>query len=157
MSRVLLCVLVVACSALLVASVHPHGAAVLSEVSSASESVASAAPGSHCFSTHNALPAGSEGTPVVFSTQTFCNSVVEGLAEPFPTEKEFREACVGMFGADKCLHQCRELAQLFDAAIVTRAPGGGISRGNPAGYAMQQADCEYCLKFHQCTPKSVVV
>jgi hypothetical protein len=133
-----------------------HADGVLSELES---ETSSESPGAQCFSSNTGLATNSEEEDKLYSYTSFCEQVVGDLAEPYTKESEFREACTAKYGAALCKHQCVQLAQLFDGAIVGKAGAGqkpyGISRGS-ADYTITQRDCENCLRYHQCTPKHVI-
>jgi hypothetical protein len=109
-----------------------------------------ALPGSQCYSTHNKLE---EKTPPVFDHVSFCSYVVDNMSDAYPNEEAARSACTSTFGEDKCFHQCRYLAQLFDQTKASSAYG--IKRGNFDEYTINQRDCENCLQYHQCTPRNI--
>lgn len=136
---------------------HPSASAdgVLSELDT-SISLGAAAPGEQCFSSNDGQTSDENK---LYSYTTFCEQVTADLAEPYAKEADFRQACTDKYGMAKCKQQCVQLAQLFDGAIVGKAPAGdkpyGISRGS-AEYTINQRDCENCLRLHQCTPKQVI-
>jgi len=148
-------VLVVALYVCSVVAIRPSPSHVLSEVGSSTKAI----PGEQCFSSNHGLPENGEETQMLYSYQSFCEQVVADLADPYEKESEFREACMEKYGEDVCKQQCRQLAQLFDQTVIGLAVSGdkyGLSHGNAAGYTIQQSDCEYCLRLHQCTPKRSV-
>ena len=103
--------------------------------------------------------------------------LVAALAEPYPGEKQFRDACNKMLG-HWCLEECRNLARLFDRPLASLAnakmaqevswTGIRVSVlsarvqqeeiptfvGNKvAKYTLKLDDCEECLAQNNCLPR----